>query len=87
MAAALPFFGRNAVVKRNLYVWKAPAEPDEVSVGEIVRDRFGEAKRFEHLSLHVDDMLSLFGVDVYRQVASLQPDDEPIPLTLQIGAE
>jgi hypothetical protein len=73
------------VVKRNLYVWKTP-EPDEVSVGEIVRDRFGETKRFEHLSLHVDDMLNLFGVDVYRQVASLQPEDEPIPLTMQIGA-
>jgi hypothetical protein len=67
-------------------VWKAP-EPDEVAVGEIVFDRFGEKNRFEHLSLHVDDMLNLFGVDIYRRVASLTPDDEPIPLTLQIGED
>jgi hypothetical protein len=86
-AAALPFLGRDAVVKRNLYVWKAPADPDEVAVGEIVCDRFGEKKRFEHLSLHMDDMLNLFGVDVYRQVASLSPEDEPIPLTLHIGLD
>lgn len=72
---------------KHLYLWKSPANAaDEVSVGEILYNRLGEPNRYEHLVLHVDSMLELFDVDVYRQVAALTPEDDPIPLTLSIQA-
>ena len=62
--------GRDGVVEKQLYVWKSPEVDDEVVIGEIVRDRFGEEQRCEHLSLHMDSMLDLFGAHVYRRIAA-----------------
>ncbi|MBW3599693.1 MAG: hypothetical protein KY475_20785 [Planctomycetes bacterium] len=70
-----------------LYIWKSGAATDEVSVGRIVRDPFGEQQRDELLSLHLDTMLDLFGAEVYCRLAAMTPDDEPAPLTMSIGVE
>jgi hypothetical protein len=75
------------MVSKHLYIWKSSTTPDEVAIGEIALDRFGEPQRHEHLSLHVDAMLDLFGADVYHRVADMTPDDEPIPLTLSLDID
>lgn len=75
------------MASKNLWLWKSPeTAADEVSLGEIVHDRFGSQTRHEYLVLHVDTMLALFDVNVYREVAALTPEDDPIPIRLSIGA-